>query len=45
MEHFHNCFHLPLSEEAYVQLLVLLRDTLNRLELQESHDTWTYMGL
>lgn len=44
-EHLHNCFHFPLSEEAYIQLLVVLRDTLNRLELQESHDTWTYTGL
>lgn len=42
MEHFHNCFHLPLSEEAYNQF-VLLKYTSTRLDLHESHDTWTYI--
>jgi hypothetical protein len=34
--------HLPLSEEAYTQFNTL-KGTPNILELQDSHDSWTYI--
>ena len=35
-------FHLPLSSEAYAQLL-LLNDKLDSLQLSNSHDIWNYI--
>ena len=37
-----HLFHLPLSSEAYSQLL-LLCDRLDGLNLNSEHDTWTYI--